>query len=251
MLHLIKTDSLLHFANAWLLKNDTLSWSRLRAVCLMQTGRPHVFKRYYDEAIVHYCVVISSVFMEICSQEKLELCCTKNKREILYENFCGAFQGSVGADPLVEEMKSVVCEQGLRPHLPLVWQQNATLRDLFNIMTECWYATPSDRLSAMRIKKDLSIQRQMLGPPLLIAPDQLPYHLPPQSLLVGEVEGSVASLPPGMFYYRSPPHNNQGENITYAPTDITDSSPVTAHSATHLVAGNVQPPNIVANFANC
>ncbi|KAM7541338.1 hypothetical protein Aperf_G00000031920 [Anoplocephala perfoliata] len=46
------------------------------------------------------------------------------------------YQDNVGPDPLIEEMKSVVCELGIRPHLPLVWQTDESLRLLYHIMTE-------------------------------------------------------------------------------------------------------------------
>lgn len=71
-------------------------------------------------------------------------------------------QDIVSPDPSIEEMKSVVCEQGLRPALPTIWSNHEVIRNLQDIMTECWYASPSARLSAMRVKKSLALIRQQI-----------------------------------------------------------------------------------------
>uniref|UniRef100_A0A5K3FL72 receptor protein serine/threonine kinase n=1 Tax=Mesocestoides corti TaxID=53468 RepID=A0A5K3FL72_MESCO len=151
------------------------------------------------------------------------------------------YQDYVGSDPLVEEMKSVVCELGLRPHLPLVWQKDSTLRMLYHIMTECWFATPSDRLSAMRIKKDLGNQRQQLGPPGQASDSVLPPHILRQ-------QSPSHVLPPGVFLFRSPEPTPSSPATTTAAATAKQATPSTVDGlqpATPLLT-SVQPPNVIA-----
>uniref|UniRef100_A0A183SLU0 receptor protein serine/threonine kinase n=1 Tax=Schistocephalus solidus TaxID=70667 RepID=A0A183SLU0_SCHSO len=49
--------------------------------------------------------------------------------------------------------------------------QHPILSVLRHMMTECWYASPSARLSAMRIKKDLGHQRKLVNPDDPIKPN--------------------------------------------------------------------------------
>lgn len=163
----------------------------------------------------------------------------------------------MGPDPLIEEMKSVVCELGIRPHLPLAWQTDESLRLLYHIMAECWSANPSHRLSAMRIKKDLANQRQKLGSPSQPGETVLPPHI------LRQQPSSRDALPPGVFVYRS---SSVGVDPAAANTPATNASsrtmlPLTTTAlVTHrqeadkealLASGGptVQPPNVVATAA--
>ena len=153
-------------------------------------------------------------------------------------------------DPLIEEMKSVVCELGIRPHLPLVWQTEGSLRLLYHIMTECWSANPSHRLSAMRIKKDLANQRQQVGSPRQPGDTPLPPHI------LRQQPASLDALPPGVFVYRSP-----AEEAAGTPTGTSSNTKVGEKEAKAkleeeekkglLASGGptVQPPNVVATAA--
>ena len=152
-------------------------------------------------------------------------------------------------------MKSVVCELGIRPHLPLVWQKDTSLRLLYHVMTECWSANPSHRLSAMRIKKDLANQRQQLGSPRQPGETSLPPHI------LRQQPASLDALPPGIFVYRSGAADASNAASTTS-TTITSSktalltvnqrgNEMMAKGETEeglLVSGGptVQPPNVVA-----
>jgi len=63
---------------------------------------------------------------------------------------------NVNSDPSIEEMKVVVCDQKVRPHLPEVWETFEPLKVLVKLMRECWFENAAARLSALRIKKTLA-----------------------------------------------------------------------------------------------
>ncbi|GCC22048.1 hypothetical protein chiPu_0000432 [Chiloscyllium punctatum] len=62
----------------------------------------------------------------------------------------------VPSDPSIEDMRTVVCEQNLRPTIPNQWQNFQALQMMGKIMQECWNANAAARLTALRIKKTLS-----------------------------------------------------------------------------------------------
>jgi len=55
----------------------------------------------------------------------------------------------VGADPSIEHMRKLVCEDHLRPSMP----HNSLIE---KVTSECWYPDPSARLTALRVKKTLT-----------------------------------------------------------------------------------------------
>ncbi|KAH8870215.1 TGF-beta receptor type-1 [Schistosoma japonicum] len=115
------------------------------------------------------------------------------------------YQDLVSADPSVEEMKSIVCEQGLRPGLPAIWSQHEIVRALQDIMSECWYASPSARLSAMRVKKSLAgVRKQLDNNPVLSGCSHTNY-LPPEA---------TEKLPFGIIRCASVPRNSNNNIIT-------------------------------------
>jgi len=63
---------------------------------------------------------------------------------------------NVNSDPSIEEMKVVVCDKKVRPHLPEVWETFEPLKVLVKVMKECWFENAAARLSALRIKKTLA-----------------------------------------------------------------------------------------------
>ncbi|VDP92001.1 unnamed protein product [Echinostoma caproni] len=85
-------------------------------------------------------------------------------------------------------MKTIVCEQGLRPMIPTVWSKHHVLVTLQDIMSECWYPSPTTRLPALRVKKSLAALRLQLDlnpnlsvrPPLSIVPPEAQQGLPPE-----------------------------------------------------------------------
>lgn len=62
----------------------------------------------------------------------------------------------VSHDPSVEEMKKVVCTEGIRPSSSPRWDKNLTLLQLSKVMQECWHSTPCVRLTSLRVKKSLA-----------------------------------------------------------------------------------------------
>uniref|UniRef100_A0A671YVY5 receptor protein serine/threonine kinase n=1 Tax=Sparus aurata TaxID=8175 RepID=A0A671YVY5_SPAAU len=74
----------------------------------------------------------------------------------LNEDFQLPYYDLVPSDPTVEDMRKVVCEQKLRPNVPNQWQGCEALRVMGKLMRECWYANPSARLTALRVKKTVS-----------------------------------------------------------------------------------------------
>nr|AEP16399.1 TGF-beta type I receptor [Mnemiopsis leidyi] len=75
----------------------------------------------------------------------------------------------VPGNPAVEDMLKVVVEEGKRPPLLDRWRQNPITRVLCNMIQELWCKDPSERLSALRIKKTLSemlLHKQDSFPPV-------------------------------------------------------------------------------------
>uniref|UniRef100_H3DGE3 Activin receptor type-1C n=1 Tax=Tetraodon nigroviridis TaxID=99883 RepID=H3DGE3_TETNG len=82
----------------------------------------------------------------------------------LHEDFQLPYYDLVPSDPTIEDMRKVVCEQKLRPSVPNQWQSCEALRVMGRLMRECWYANPSARLTALRVKKtvsQLSVTKEM------------------------------------------------------------------------------------------
>uniref|UniRef100_A0A094ZF70 receptor protein serine/threonine kinase n=1 Tax=Schistosoma haematobium TaxID=6185 RepID=A0A094ZF70_SCHHA len=115
------------------------------------------------------------------------------------------YQDLVSADPSVEEMKSVVCEQGLRPGLPAIWSKHEIIRALQDIMSECWYASPSARLSAMRVKKSLAGVRKQLDTNPALSDFSHTNYLPPEA---------TDKLPFGIIRCPSVPRNTMNNTNT-------------------------------------
>ncbi|CAH8582893.1 unnamed protein product [Schistosoma rodhaini] len=113
------------------------------------------------------------------------------------------YQDLVSADPSVEEMKSIVCEQGLRPGLPAIWSKHEIIRALQDIMSECWYASPSARLSAMRVKKSLAGVRKQLDTNPALSDLSHTNYLPPEA---------TDKLPFGIIRCPSVPRNTMNNN---------------------------------------
>lgn len=118
------------------------------------------------------------------------------------------YQDMVAQDPSIEEMKSIVCEQGLRPPLTPVWGQHVALSAVRDIMTECWYANPTARLSAMRVKKSLGMQRNALR----LEDEAQTYTVAPHLQCNVPTKGGN-NLPPGVYMF---PHLPQTPSISVA-----------------------------------
>ena len=61
----------------------------------------------------------------------------------------------VGSDPSLEDMRKVVCEDGLRPDIPNHWCTDSVLSEMTVVMQECWYESAAARLTAIRVKKNI------------------------------------------------------------------------------------------------
>jgi len=66
------------------------------------------------------------------------------------------YHDQVNPDPTIEEMRAVVCDQKVRPPLLEAWEEDAQLSSLAKVMRECWFENTLARLSALRIKKNLT-----------------------------------------------------------------------------------------------
>jgi len=66
------------------------------------------------------------------------------------------YHDQVNPDPTIEEMRAVVCDQKVRPVLLEAWEDDTQMRSLAKVMHECWFENTLARLSALRIKKNLT-----------------------------------------------------------------------------------------------
>ena len=65
-------------------------------------------------------------------------------------------------DPTLEQMRQVVALDGKRPPIQSHWNENETMKRMSQIMSECWSANPTARLSTLRAKKNLAHLNKML-----------------------------------------------------------------------------------------
>uniref|UniRef100_A0A8C3GTX4 Serine/threonine-protein kinase receptor n=1 Tax=Corvus moneduloides TaxID=1196302 RepID=A0A8C3GTX4_CORMO len=73
----------------------------------------------------------------------------------IVEEYRPPFFDAVPSDPSFEDMKKVVCVDQQTPVIPNRLFSDSVLSALAKIMKECWYQSPSARLTALRIKKTL------------------------------------------------------------------------------------------------
>lgn len=74
----------------------------------------------------------------------------------IVEEYRPPFFDLVPSDPSFEEMKKVVCVDQQRPSLHNRLHSHPILTAIVKIMKECWFQSPSARLTALRIRKTLS-----------------------------------------------------------------------------------------------
>ncbi|KAJ0036798.1 hypothetical protein NQD34_005475 [Periophthalmus magnuspinnatus] len=74
----------------------------------------------------------------------------------IVEEYRPPFFDLVPSDPSFEEMKKVVCVDQQRPSLHNRLHSHPILAATVKIMKECWFQSPSARLTALRIRKTLS-----------------------------------------------------------------------------------------------
>ncbi|XP_067170350.1 serine/threonine-protein kinase receptor R3 [Apteryx mantelli] len=73
----------------------------------------------------------------------------------IVEEYRPPFFDVVPSDPSFEDMKKVVCVDQQTPAVPNRLYSDSVLSALARVMKECWYQSPSARLTALRIKKTL------------------------------------------------------------------------------------------------
>lgn len=61
----------------------------------------------------------------------------------------------VTTDPSIEEMTSIVCEQGIRPPVSPRWETHPRLAPFVRVMEEYWHADPIVRPPALRVQKTI------------------------------------------------------------------------------------------------
>ncbi|KAM9319956.1 activin receptor type-1-like [Gastrophryne carolinensis] len=74
----------------------------------------------------------------------------------MVEDYKPPFYDVVPHDPSFEDMKKVVCVDQQRPHILNTWHLDKVLSVLTKIMRECWFQSPSARLTALRVKKTIN-----------------------------------------------------------------------------------------------
>ncbi|CAM9114836.1 unnamed protein product [Lampetra planeri] len=74
----------------------------------------------------------------------------------IVEEYRPPFFDLVPSDPSFEEMKKVVCVDQQRPSLHNRLHTHPILSAIVKTMKECWFQSPSARLTALRVKKTLS-----------------------------------------------------------------------------------------------
>jgi len=77
----------------------------------------------------------------------------ENKNE--YEDYSVPYFSVTSSDPSFEEMKTLVCDQLVRPSITPRWERSKLLKTIEKIMRECWNSSPGVRLTALRVKKTL------------------------------------------------------------------------------------------------
>ncbi|XP_029893081.1 serine/threonine-protein kinase receptor R3 isoform X2 [Aquila chrysaetos chrysaetos] len=83
----------------------------------------------------------------------------------IVEEYRPPFFDAVPSDPSFEDMKKVVCIDQQTPVIPNRLFSDSVLSALAKIMKECWYQSPSARLTALRIKKTLKKLNNSLEKP--------------------------------------------------------------------------------------
>ncbi|NXA56384.1 ACVL1 kinase, partial [Nothocercus julius] len=83
----------------------------------------------------------------------------------IVEEYRPPFFDAVPSDPSFEDMRKVVCVDQQTPAVPNRLYSSAVLAALARVMKECWYQSPSARLTALRIKKTLQKLSQALEKP--------------------------------------------------------------------------------------
>ncbi|KAA0707176.1 Activin receptor type-1 [Triplophysa tibetana] len=74
----------------------------------------------------------------------------------IVEEYRPPFFDMVPSDPSFEEMKKVVCVDQHRPSLHNRLHSHPILSAVAKIMKECWFQSPSARLTALRVRKTIS-----------------------------------------------------------------------------------------------
>ena len=94
---------------------------------------------------------LALIVWEILRRCKFEL----NEREHVYE-YQLPFYECLDRDPDESTMVQIVCIDKRRPILNELWREVTILGDISNLIEELWTESPSQRLSALRVKKTLS-----------------------------------------------------------------------------------------------
>ncbi|VDK64903.1 unnamed protein product [Onchocerca ochengi] len=76
------------------------------------------------------------------------------------------FDGMVDPDPSFEQMRKLVCVEGKRPLLEDAWIRDPCLKEICELISECWSASIDCRHTALRVKrkiKDTVLKHKGLG----------------------------------------------------------------------------------------
>lgn len=95
---------------------------------------------------------VSLVFWEMAR------CCSTMKngtKKSTRDDYALPYHDAVPVDPGMEDMRRVVCVDGIRPPVPQRWKEDQILLCLTGIMMDCWKETPTSRLTSLRVQKTL------------------------------------------------------------------------------------------------
>jgi serine/threonine protein kinase len=87
--------------------------------------------------------------------ELLRRCKFEHNGQTYSHDYSLPYQEQVGMDPTEEIMKQVVCEQKVRPQVNELWKEVPLLAEMAGLLDELWVDKPTQRLSALRVKKSL------------------------------------------------------------------------------------------------
>ncbi|XP_066596963.1 bone morphogenetic protein receptor type-1B-like [Prorops nasuta] len=73
------------------------------------------------------------------------------------EPYALPYHNVVPNDPDFEDMRLAVCVKQLRPDIPTKWKNDPILQTLVKLMVDCWHENPMARLTALRVKKTISM----------------------------------------------------------------------------------------------
>lgn len=96
------------------------------------------------------------VMWEICYKTTLDTC--------LADEHLLPYDGVVPHNPKIGDMIKIICEDNYRPPQPESWNSYEIMRQLYELMCDCWRANPNARAPALNVKKKINNQLAQFRP---------------------------------------------------------------------------------------